>query len=229
MWIAAILAATVPARAETTPAPPQAKAPVEADPPLGEALRRRVAPDSLRPPPLQMEYAQYGVAITSAFNLSAGGICGADVKPPCIIGGGGGLVIRGGYRSPGPWYFGGAYEFIKMDSSNLYRLGVFQQLRGEVRYVLDVGSRAAPYVTGGLGAVVYGNEWQVQTGGAAGFAGAGVTFEVSRLALIGLQLFYRPALIAGWTDTAGIVRPVGLAQFVGLELQLEVRSEIGRR
>ena len=69
----------------------------------------------------------------------------------------------------------------------------------------------------------------VRAGGAAAFAGAGVTFEVSRLALIGLQLFYRPALIAGWTDTAGIVRPVGLAQFAGLELQLEVRSELGRR
>jgi hypothetical protein len=176
-----------------------------------------------------MEYAQYGVAITSAFNVGAGATCGDTVPPPCILGGGGGLVIRGGYRTPGPWYFGGAYEFIKMDSSNLYRLGVFQQLRGEVRYVIDLGSRAAPYVTGGLGAMVYGNEWQVQTGGAVAFAGAGATFEVSRLALIGLELFYRPVLIAGWRDTAGIDRPVGLAQFVGLELQLEVRTEIGRR
>lgn len=176
-----------------------------------------------------MEYAQYGVAITSAFNLSSGATCGDHVRPPYILGGGGGLVIRGGYRSPGPWYFGGAYEFIKMDSSNLYRLGVFQQLRGEVRYVLDLGSRAAPYVTAGLGALVYGNEWQVQTGGAIAFVGAGTTFEVSRLALIGLELFYRPALVAGWTDTAAIRRPVGVAQFVGLELQLEVRTEIGRR
>ena len=66
---------------------------------------------------------------------------------PCILGSGGGLAIRAGYRNPGPWYIGGAYEFTKMDSSNLYRLGIFQQLRFEMRYLLDTGYRASPYLT----------------------------------------------------------------------------------
>jgi len=138
-------------------------------------------------------------------------------------------VLRGGYRSPGPWYIGGAYEFTKMDSGNLYRLGIFQQIRAELRYLVDFGSRATPYLGWGVGGLLYGNEWGVETGGALVFAGGGVEVEVSRVALIGLGIAYRPALIAGWRDTAGIDRPTGIAQFFGIDLQLAVRTELGRR
>ena len=231
--IAAVLALALlaeVAQAEDT-GPPEEPAPPAA--PAHSAAPARPAPsvpiDPLRPPPLHVEYAQYGAAITSRFNMSSGAVCGSEVKPPCILGGGGGLVIRGGYRSPGPWYVGGAYEFTKMDSGNLYRLGIFQELRAEMRYLPDTGTRAAPYLLGGIGAAVYGNEWRVETGGALVMIGGGVEFEVSRLAHIGLSIFYRPVLLVGWTDTAQIVRPTGLAQFVGLEIQLEVRTEFNRR
>jgi hypothetical protein len=187
------------------------------------------APAVAKPPPLHVEYVQVGVAIAAEINLSAGGTCPSDAKVPCILGGGGGPVIRVGYRAPGPWYVGGAYEFIKMDSSNLYRLGIFQQLRAEVRYLPDIGYRAAPYVTFGLGGVAYGNEWGVETGGGLAFVGAGVEIEVSRLALVGVSFVYRPVLIAPWTDTAGQKRELGIAQFLGFELLLEIRTEIGRR
>lgn len=186
-----------------------------------------------RPPPLHVEYAQYGVAITAEMNIDAGAACRED-RPagafePCILGSGGGLSIRGGYRSPGPWYLGGAYEFTKMDSSNLYRLGIFQQLRAELRYLPDIGYRAAPYFTAGVGGVGYGNEWGVETGGALISFGAGVELEISRAAVLGGSVVYRPVLLAGWTDTAGHERRTAIAQFVGLELLLEVRTELGRR
>jgi hypothetical protein len=167
--------------------------------------------------------------MAAEINISAGGTCPEGARVPCILGGGGGPVIRLGYRAPGPWYVGGAYEFIKMDSSNLYRLGIFQQLRAEVRYLPDIGYRAAPYVTFGLGGVAYGNEWGVETGGGLLFIGAGVEIEVSRLALIGMSFVYRPVLIAPWTDTADQKRELGVAQFVALEFNLEIRTEIGRR
>ena len=115
-----------------------------------------------------------------------------------------------------------------MDSSNLFRLGILQQLWAEVRYHPDIGFRVAPFVTGGLGGAVYGNEWGVETGGDA-LRGRRAWFEVSRVAVIGLGIGYKPTLIAGWTDTAGFVRPLGVAHFVGLDFQLEVRSQIGRR
>ncbi len=169
-------------------------------------------------------------------NVSSGAMCGTTVlspvgggRAPCIFGSGGGLVIRGGYRSPGPWYVGGAYSFAKLDSSNLFRLGIFQQLWAEMRYLPDTGSRVAPFATWGLGGVAYGNEWGVETGGAMVFAGGGLQIEVSRLAVVGLGIVYKPTLIAGWTDTAGILRPTGVAQFVGIEFQLELRTETGRR
>ena len=182
------------------------------------------------------------MAIAAEMRLSPGAACSEEDPTqnqsatetkqklvPCIIGSGGGLAIRGGYRSPGPWYIGGAYEFIKMDSGNLYRLGIFQQLRAEMRYLPDTGYRVAPYATWGLGGVAYGNEWGVETGGALVFAGGGIEFEVSRTAMLGLNFVYRPVLIAGWQDTAGFKRDTAVAHFLGLDLLLEIRTELGRR
>jgi hypothetical protein len=193
---------------------------------------RRSASDPIRPPPLHVEYAQYGVAILALVNLQSGPMCGSGVRPgqaPCILGSGGGLVLRAGYRSPGPWYIGGAYSFAKMDSANLFRLGILQQAWGEMRYLPDTGYRVAPFATWGVGGVVYGNEWGVETGGTQLFGGGGLQFEVSRVAVVGLGFVYKPCLIIGWTDTAGYQRPTGVAHFLGFDLQLEVRSEIGRR
>jgi hypothetical protein len=244
-----ILASSGLARAQDGAAPP-AGASDPAAPPAGPAggpvggttdppstdPQRRSALDPIRPPPLHVEYAQYGVAILAMVNVNPGAICGNSVlspvgggRAPCILGSGGGLTIRGGYRSPGPWYIGGAYAFAKLDSSNLLRLGIFQQLWAEMRYLPDTGSRVAPFATWGLGGVTYGNEWGVETGGAMLFGGGGVQIEVSRKAVVGLGFVYKPTLIAGWTDTAGIIRPTGVANFVELDIQLELRTETGRR
>lgn len=148
---------------------------------------------------------------------------------PCILGNGGGLVVRGGYRSPGPWYVGGAYQFSKTDSSNLYRLGSLQQLRVEMRYMLDLGYRFSPYATWGLGGLIYGNEFGAETGGGAVFGGIGFEFQISRLAVLGMALAYQPTVFAGWTDTADFERDTGMAQMLRLELQLELRSQLRRR
>jgi hypothetical protein len=198
------------------------------------AARPGDEPSGDRPPPLHVEYAQYGVAFAVESVISPGATCPnpdtAPIKPkPCILGSGGGLTIRGGYRYPGPWYIGGAYEFTKMDSSNLYRLGIFQQLRAEMRFQPDVGYRASPYVQWGLGGVAYGNEWGIETGGGQLFAGVGIEIEVSRLAVVGIGIVYRPTLLASWKDTAGQERPLGVAQFLGVDLILEVRTVLGRR
>jgi len=207
----------------------------DAEPTASPEPHRRAA-NPVRPPPLHAAFAQYGVAINALVNAAPGAICGTSVRPPagsgdapCILGSGGGLVIRAGYRSPGPWYIGGAYAFAKLDSSNLFRLGIFQQLWAEMRYLPDTGYRASPYLTWGLGGVAYGNEWGMETGGAMIFGGGGLEFEVSRLAVVGLGVVYKPTLIVGWKDTAGIARPTGLAHFFGIELRLEVRTEVGRR
>lgn len=225
-WCAALSAVvTGPATAQTAGIDTEARREPPPEPGVGLDRPEDEAP---RPPPLHVEYAQYGVAGVAEISLETGATCPEDAEAPCIIGSGGGLVIRGGYRSPGPWYIGGAYQFVKMDSANLYRLGIFQQLRGEMRYHPDLGYRTAPYATWGLGAVAYGNEWGVDTAGAAVFGGGGVDFEVSRFAVIGFGFTYRPTLIAGWTDTTGQVRNTGVAHFVGLEFQLELRSELGR-
>ena len=184
--------------------------------------------DRARPTPLEVDYAQYGLGLGGDLSLTSGPICPAKAKTPCILGSGGGLAIRGGYRPSGPWYFGGAYQFSKLDSNNLFRLGIFQQLRGEMRYFVDLGSRVTPYVEWGAGGVIYGNEWGADTGGAEALAGGGIEFEITRFAVVGLHLAYEPVLLAGYLDTTGQQRTTGISQFLRMELTVELRSELGR-
>ena len=210
---------------------------------------RASAQQSQRPPPNNAEYFQYGVAVALEKLLSGGDVCpttpsappptgadGAEVAKratPCILGSGGGLAIRMGYRSRGPWYLGGAYEFTRMDSSNLLRLGILQQLRAEARYYLDAGNRLTPYGTLGLGGAFYGNEWRVSSGGPMLSAGLGLEFQITQSTVIGLALGYRGFLFHHWTDSTGQVRAdeyvgFGFAHTVGLEFTLELRSPLAR-
>lgn len=204
---------------------------------LGSALAARAAlaapPERPRPPPINFHYAQYGVALATETVASAGGVCPSGATTPCILGSGGGLAIRVGYRSRGRWYVGGAYEFSRQDSSNLLRLAILQQLRGEFRYYADVGNRLTPYAAGGLGAALYGNEWGTETGGVLTSLGGGVEFQINRRTVIGAALAYRPLLLRGWTDKAGQRRAdqllgFGIAHIVALELILEVRDPLSR-
>ena len=206
---------------------------------------RASAQQSQRPPPNNVEYFQYGVAVVLEKLASGGDVCptatttttesGQMVRKatPCILGSGGGLAIRMGYRSRGPWYFGGAYEFTRMDSGNLLRLGILQQLRGEARFYLDAGNRLTPYGMLGFGGVVYGNEWKVSSGGPTMSAGLGLEFQITQSTVIGLALGYRGFLFHNWTDSTGQVRAneylgFGFAHTVGLELTLELRSSLAR-
>ena len=198
---------------------------------LGVAAPARGQP--AHPPPSSFEYLQYGVAFTAETVASAGDVCPPGASAPCIFGSGGGLTIRVGYRSRGPWYVGGAYEASRHDPSSLLRLAILQQIRAETRYYLDQGNRLTPYFSGGLGAALYGSEWGAETGGVTTFVGAGLEFQLSRTTLVGAGLAYRPLLLRGWTDTAGQRRAdrylgFGLAHVIALELSLEVRDPLAR-
>ena len=191
------------------------------------------AEESQRPPPNNVEYFQYGVGVAVEKLASGADVCPSAAKTPCIMGSGGGLAIRMGYRSRGPWYFGGAYEFTRMDSSNLLRLAILQQLRGEARYYLDAGNRLTPYIATGFGAAFYGNEWNVSAGGPTLSAGLGLEFQVTQSTVIGGALGYRAFLLHHWKDSTGQERAnrylgFGLAHTIGFELTLELRDPLAR-
>lgn len=185
------------------------------------------------PPPSSFDYLQYGVALAAETVVSAGDVCPSNATAPCIFGSGGGLAIRVGYRSHAPWYVGGAYEASRHDPANLLRLAILQQLRGEFRYYVDPETRTSPYVAGGLGMALYGNEWGTDTGGLMTFLGVGFEFELSRTTVVGGALSYRPILFRGWTDSAGQRRAdkylgFGLAHVIALEVVLEVKKPLSR-
>jgi hypothetical protein len=185
------------------------------------------------PPPISVDEMHFGVAVAFEPVLSPGHVCPADAQTPCIFGSGGGLAVRFGYRSRGAWFFAGAYEFSRQNAANLLRLPILQQLRAEIRRYFDRGKRLTPYATAALGAMAYGDEWGIETAGIAGGLGGGVEFEVSRTAVVGAAILYRPLAFRRWVDSAGQLRAdgylgFGLAHVIGLELILALRDPLPR-
>ena len=150
---------------------------------LAPTFARADTPGRERPivavPPLELSYLQYGIAFTAEIVTLPGPIC-ATRAAPCILGPGGGIAARVGYRFPGPWYLGGAYEFSKQDPSQIYRLAILQQLRAEARYYFVTSRIIEPYFSGGLGVVAYGNAWTVDVWGPLGFLGIGAELQITR-------------------------------------------------
>ena len=190
----------------------------------------RVAGDS--------HFLQYGVSFVGENLALAGDICPPSaIGTPCILGSGFGATIRAGYRSRGPWYIGGAYEFSHHDSSNLLRLAILQQLRVEGRYYFAQGTRFTPYGSGGLGAFIYGNEWGAKSGGPLASLGLGVEYQADESVLFGFGLSWRTLAFRKWKDTdsqgvefwrADRYLGFGLGHLIALELTLEVRDPLPR-
>ena len=195
------------------------------------ALAAEPAPE---PPPNNVEYFQYGVALVGETALSAGDVCPSSaLTTPCILGSGGGLALRVGYRARDPWYVGGAYEFSRQDSSNLLRLAILQQFRLEARYFFDRGMRTTPFVVGSIGGMLYGREWSASTAGGVLSAGAGLEYQVSATTVIGFAPMYRLLVPHAWTDSTGTRRAdaflgFGFAHFFAVEFILEVRDPLPR-
>jgi hypothetical protein len=177
-------------------------------------------------PPTQRAFIQYGVAITNELVAAPGEICSSAPNAPCIFGSGGGFAVRVGVRTRGTYYLGGAYELSKLDPSQLYRLAIWQQVRGEGRYYINTGLVTAPYLMAGIGASGYGNEWSIDTFGPSLSAGAGGELEVSPTTTLGLALTYRAVYFTKFTDSAGTPREPGVAHVLALDFSLEARDPL---
>jgi hypothetical protein len=172
---------------------------------------------------IESGYVQYGAALVAETFLGAGALCSAP-DAPCVIGSGGGLAIRVGYRYHSPLYLGGAYEFSKQDAHKALVLPILQQLRGEARYVLSTTTFLSPFATGGIGGVLYGSEWGAATFGGVASVGLGAELALSKSSIVVLGLSYRAFVLKSWDDPAGQRRPTSLVSFLGLELGFEQRA-----
>lgn len=213
-------------RAQTAPDPAAGSAPM-APPQHLPTENPRLAQDLEKapPPPSQVVYVQYGVAFVGEQVLAPGPICD-NPAIPCILGSGGGIVVRGGWRSSGPLYLGGAYELTKQDPNKLYRIALLQQARAEARYYLMTARVTEPYVSASGGVAGYGNEWEIDTWGPGGSLGIGLEYQITRRTRVGVALNYRLLYFGRFTDTAKAARDGGIAQLMGLDLVLEQRDPI---
>jgi len=184
-----------------------------------------VAPPNIAPPENRLDtgYVQYGGALSAEFLASSGGICPEGMSVPCVIGSGGGLGVRAGYRFHAPFYLGMAYEFSKHDAHKAIYLAILQQVRAETRYFLPVPGPYRPFLTAGVGAVGYGSQWSLEAVGGMALIGFGLEVEFTSSSLMSLILSYRPILLKNWQDSALLDRPTGVLSLVGLEVGFEQR------
>ena len=163
---------------------------------------------------------QYGVGFSTEVPLARGGLCPAN--QPCILGAGGGIAARLGFRVGSTYYLGGAYSVTKQDSDKLYRLSTLQQARAEGRYFLDGGRAVSPYAFAALGAAAYGNEWGVDTFGPLGSLGLGLTAEVTPRTLLGFSAGYRAIRFQAFDDPTGLRREASYTHMFSMDLTMEV-------
>ena len=209
-----------PQAASPSPASPTATASQDT-----ESSTHFVDLEKAPPPPTNVVYLQYGVALTAESPTASGPICD-NSGVPCVLGAGGGIAIRVGWRSTGSLYLGGAYELSKQDANKLYRLAILQQARFEMRRYVPTGRDVEPYVSAGAGIAGYGNEWGVDTWGPGGFFGGGIEVQITRRTVVGIGVAYRLLWLKSFTDTSGAFRSAGLTQLFGLDLVLEQRDPI---
>jgi hypothetical protein len=177
------------------------------------------------PPPAKGAFIQYGVAFTGEVMASHGPVCTDDPGTPCILGSGGGIAGRVGWRSAAAeWYFGGAYELSKHDPNKLYRLAILQQLRAEARRYFASGRDTQPFVMLGAGVAGYGNEWSIGTWGPTAFFGGGVEIQLKGGPLVNITLGYRPLYLKAFVDSSTLSHDAGIAHFVGFEVAVEARD-----
>ena len=110
----------------------------------------------------------------------------------------------------------------------MLRLAILQQLRGQTRYYLDQGTRLTRYLSAGVGAAIYGNEWGVESGGPVLCIGAGGEYQAGDTAVVGLSVNWRSLVFGKWTDSAGQTRAdrflgLGMGHLLSLEFILEIR------
>jgi hypothetical protein len=175
---------------------------------------------SVVPPVSEHAYIQFGVALSAELVAFAGPAC-SDTVASCILGSGGGVVARAGWRRSETWYIGGAYEMSKQDPHQLYRLALLQQVRAELRRYFPTGRDTSPFLLlgGGLGA--YGNEWwPIDTWGPSATVGGGLEVQLGGSVLV-VSLAYRPMYFHGWTDSSTLTHDSGVAHFVVLEAAVE--------
>jgi hypothetical protein len=174
-------------------------------------------------PPSPERYIQFGVGLVAEGVLAAGPVCNASQN--CILGSGGGVAVRVGWRPANTFYIGGAYEMSKQDPNQLYRLGILQQARAEARRFFPTAKDMSPFVLVGAGVMGYGDTWGVDTWGGTATFGGGLEVELGG-PVLELSLAYRPMYFQGWVDSSHTAHDAGIAHFLGLEVSIEAKDRI---
>jgi hypothetical protein len=200
---------------------------------LAVAPRGALAQARALPPPTSVEYAQYGVALHTQTLLDGGAVCPDGATTPCIVGSGGGLALLIGYRSRGPLYLGAGFQLSRLNSSNLLRLAILQQLTADGRYYLDRGERLTPYFQLSLGGALYGNEFGASTAGVSSGIAAAVEYQLTATTVLALKPTYQVVALRRWIDATGQLRadgPLGFgpSHWLAVQLVIEARDPLSR-
>jgi hypothetical protein len=131
-------------------------------------------------------------------------LCPDGAACPYGSGFGLGVLVERRYRSGVG--LGLAYDLRFMDGDNLFELSTVQSLAGSFRYFFLPRSAAHPFVGVEVGAVLFGNTFQVSTGGVHVDGRAGVEIEASDVLSFTLYGTFRALYTVPFTSQPDAVR-----------------------
>ncbi len=151
--------------------------------------------------------------------VSTLGLCPSSGDCVLGVGGGVGAIIER------RWPFGPAvglgYELLFFDANGVFEVGVLQELRAQARYRFLQLSLFHPFVGGGVGALVFGDSFEVSTAGASILAFVGVEVELTEVFSVSLSVPVRVFWVETFTSDRDSVRRAEDTAFdVTMALQL---------
>ena len=95
------------------------------------------------------------------------------------------------------------------------------------------GNRLTPYLLGGVGGAIHGNEWGARAGGIAFSFGVGAEYQISERLVVTMLPAYQPVLFRRFTDATLQERAAGplgfgLAHWLAVQVVIEVRDPLAR-
>lgn len=194
------LLAAVLACAGAAAAPARAAEP-EADP-------AAAVPLGMHPPDREPPYFGYFAHLDFAAPVATRGLCPGSQA--CVMSGGAGLEVGVERRFPADVVLSAAYGLTLHDAGGVFEVSVLQWLGGRLTRTFLGDRRVHPYVTGGLGLVMFGDGLSVATVGGGLDLEVGVEVELDAAVRLRLSTPWRLFTLAPFTTrNDGVERATG--------------------
>jgi hypothetical protein len=157
-----------------------------------------------------------GVAVP----IERGTICPAG--PECVFGLGVGFGVELEWRFADRVGLITGYDFLLLDSKNVFELGTLHAVRGGLRYTLDDTTMVHPFIDATIGGLAFGDTASVATAGLLVTAGGGAELEIDGVVAFFAGLEAWLFATGAFLTRDGVLRANGFGVNVAIQITLGI-------